>query len=78
VGNHTADSLVEDSGRSAEMERTRLLGVNQVTLVEVVVVAELESTRERERTRVSTKRDREWKMIVIPSPCESDSIFPPP
>lgn len=41
MGNHTTDSLVEDSGRSAEMERTRLLGVNQVTLVEVVVVAEL-------------------------------------
>jgi biotin synthase-related radical SAM superfamily protein len=41
VGNHTADSLVEDTGRSAEVEGTGLLGVNQVTLVEVVVVAEL-------------------------------------
>ena len=65
MGNHTADSLVEDSGRSAEMERTRLLGVNQVTLVEVVVVAELESTRRRAKG-VSTKRDRERKHDSYP------------
>lgn len=32
VGNHTADGLVEDSGRSAEVERTRLLGVDNVSL----------------------------------------------
>ena len=41
VGDHTTDGLVEDAGRSAEVERTRLLGVDQVTLVEVVVVTEL-------------------------------------
>lgn len=32
VGDHTSDSLVEDSGRSSEMEGTRLLGVNDVSL----------------------------------------------
>lgn len=32
VGDHTADSLVEDSGRSTEVEGTRLPGVDNVSL----------------------------------------------
>lgn len=49
VGDHTADSLVEDSGRSTEVEGTRLPGVDNVSLVEVVVVLYLvpeEGTRD--------------------------------
>lgn len=41
VGNHSSDSLVKDSGRSSVMERTGLLGVDQMPLVEVVVVSKL-------------------------------------
>lgn len=38
---HTPDSLVKDTGRSSVVERTGLLGVNDMPLVEEVVVAEL-------------------------------------
>ena len=42
VGNHSTDGAVEDFGGSAVMEGTRLLGVDNVALVEEVVVAELQ------------------------------------
>ena len=45
VGNHTTDGLVEDSGRSTVMERTGLLGVDQMPLVEELVVSELLNER---------------------------------
>lgn len=48
VGDHTADSLVEDARRSTVVEGTGLLGVDNVTLVEVGVVLEL-VTEERAR-----------------------------
>lgn len=48
VGDHSADSLEEDAGRSAVVEGTGLLGVDNVTLVEVGVVLEL-VTEERAR-----------------------------
>lgn len=41
VGNHTTDRLVEDTGRSTVMERTGLLRVDQMALVEELVVSEL-------------------------------------
>ena len=48
VGDHTADGLVEDARRSTVVEGTGLLGVDNVTLVEVGVVLEL-VTEERAR-----------------------------
>lgn len=41
MGDHTADGAVEDARRSAVVEGTRLLRVDQVTLVQELVVAEL-------------------------------------
>lgn len=41
VGNHSADSPVENLGGGAVMEGARLFGVDDVTLVEEVVVPEL-------------------------------------
>ena len=44
VGNHAADSLVEDTGRSAEVEGTTASGVETSHLAEVGVVLDCRST----------------------------------
>jgi hypothetical protein len=45
VGNHAADSLVEDAGRSAEVEGTTASGVETSHLAEVGVVLDCRSTK---------------------------------
>lgn len=47
VGHHATDGAEKNFGRSAVVEGTRLLGVDNVALVEEVVVAELRSARWR-------------------------------
>ena len=41
MGNHSTNGPVEDLGRSAVVEGTRLFGVDDVALVQEVVVAQL-------------------------------------
>ena len=45
VGNHAADSLVEDAGRSTEVEGTTASGVETSHLAEVGVVLDYRSTK---------------------------------
>lgn len=69
VGNHAADSLVEDAGRSAEVEGTTASGVEASDLAEVGVV--LDCSRQIELAVLFLDGDVPWR------PCWCRSLHRP-
>lgn len=59
VGNHSSDGLVQDLGRSSVVERTGLLRVDNVPLVEVSVVPQLVSEKGTRNVDLLASDDRD-------------------